>query len=305
MGKPDGLSRRSGKEKSAMDTHFFDKGQLLDLENDDVGEEEDAEDIELEGLDLATWENKNALQVVPKEHRLELLQQHHDSQVAGHWGKQRTQELVSQNFIWDKWLEDVARYVAGCVKCPKSKADRHSRQTKLVPMPTEERPFEEIARDFVGELPESEAFNTILVVTDRFSEVQHYIPAKTTWTAEDVADSYINDMWKQYCLPRHITSNRGAQFASMFLKERNRKLNINLRLSTAYHPQTDGLSKRAVQTLKQYLRICCHNRQNHWRAWLSLAEIANNATATTIHKLSPYRSLCSFDPRTIHFDNDY
>ena len=47
-------------------------------------------------------------------------------------------------------------------------------------MPTGERPFEEIAMDFVGELPKSEGFNAILVVTDRFTKVQHYVPAKTT-----------------------------------------------------------------------------------------------------------------------------
>ena len=117
MGKPDGLSRRSGEEKSGMDAQFFDVGQLLDLENDDVGEEEDAEDVELEGIDVATWEKKNGLWVVRQEHRLEVLQQHHNSPVAGHWGKHRTQELVSQNFMWDKCLEDVARYVAGYVKC--------------------------------------------------------------------------------------------------------------------------------------------------------------------------------------------
>ena len=122
-------------------------------------------------------------------------------------------------------------------------------------MPTGERPFQEIAMDFVGELPESEGFYAILVVTDRFTKVQHYIPAETIWTAEDVGDSNINDIWKLYGLPRHITSDRGPQFASKFLKELNRKLNINLRLSTACHPQTDGLSKQAVQTLKQYLRI--------------------------------------------------
>ena len=110
-------------------------------------------------------------------------------------------------------------------------------------MPTGQRPFEEIAIDFVGELPESESFNAILVVTDRFTKVQHYIPAKTTWTAEDVANSYINDIWKLYGLPRHITSDHGPQFASKFLKELNRKFNINLRLSTAYHAQTDGLSE--------------------------------------------------------------
>ena len=205
MGKPDGLSRRSGEGKSGMDAHFFDKGQLLDLENDDVGEEEDVEDVDLGGIDVATWEKRKGLSVVLQEHRLEVLRQHHDRQVAGHWGRHQTQELVSGNFIWDKCLEDVARYAAGCTKCQKSTADRHSRQTKLVPMPTGQHPFEEIAMDCVGELPESEAFNAILVVTDRFTKVQYHIPAKTTWTAEDVADSYINDIWKLYALPRHIT----------------------------------------------------------------------------------------------------
>ena len=80
------------------------------------------------------------------------------------------------------------------MKCQKSKAEGHSRQTKLVPMPTGERPFKEIAMDFVRELPESEGFNAILVVIDRFAKVQLYIPAETTWTAEDVADSYINNI---------------------------------------------------------------------------------------------------------------
>ena len=170
---------------------------------------------------MATWEKKNGLWVVLQKHRFEVLRHHHDSQVAGHWEKHRTQELVPRNFIWDKWLQDVAGYVAGCVKCPKSKADRHSRQTKLAPMATEEHPFEEIAMDFVGDLPESEGFNAILVVTDRFTKIQHYIPAKTTWIAEDVADSYINDIWKVYSLRRHITLDRGPQFASNFLKEMN------------------------------------------------------------------------------------
>ena len=85
-------------------------------------------------------------------------------------------------------------------------------------MPTGERPFEEIAMDFIRELPESEAFNAILVVTDRFTKVQHYIPAKTTWAEEDVADSYINDIWRLYGLPIDITSDRGPQFTSKFHK---------------------------------------------------------------------------------------
>ena len=66
------------------------------------------------------------------------------------------------------------------LKCQKSKADRHRKQTKLVPMPTGERLFKEKAMDVVGELLESQGFNSILVITDWFTKVQNYIPAKTT-----------------------------------------------------------------------------------------------------------------------------
>jgi len=159
--------------------------------------------------------------------------------------------------------------------------------------------------DFIGELPESEGFNAILVVTDQFTKVQHYTPAKTTWTASDIAAIYINEIWRLYGLPKHITSDRGPQFASKFLKEINKSLGINLCLSTAYHPQTDGLAKRAVQTLKQYLRIYCYDRQHRWRTWLPLTEFAYNTAATSTHKYSPYCGLYGFDPRTIHLSDEH
>ena len=62
-------------------------------------------------------------------------------------------------------------------------------------MPTAARPFEQMAIDFVGELPDSEGFHAILVVTDGFTKVQHYLAAKTTCTAADVANAYINEIW--------------------------------------------------------------------------------------------------------------
>ena len=135
----------------------------------------------------------------------------------------------------------MARNMAGCVKCEKSKVDRHRRQTKLVPIPTEECLFEEVAIDFLRELPESQGFNTILVVTNQCTKVQHYAPAKRTCTAKDITDSYINNIWKLYGLLGHIPSDCGLQFASKFLTELNQKLNINLRLSTTCNPQTDRL----------------------------------------------------------------
>ena len=61
IGKPDGLSRRSEEEESGTDAHLFNEGQLLYLENDDVGEKEDAEDVELQWIDMATWEKETGL----------------------------------------------------------------------------------------------------------------------------------------------------------------------------------------------------------------------------------------------------
>ena len=72
---------------------------------------------------------------MPTEHRLDVIRQCHDSEIAGHWGRQRTQELISRDFTWQGWKDDIAEYVAGCVPCQKSKSDRHAKQTKLVPMP--------------------------------------------------------------------------------------------------------------------------------------------------------------------------
>ena len=79
--------------------------------------------------------------------------------------------------------------------------------------------------------------------------MQYYILAKTTGTAEDVADSYLNNIWKLYGLLTYITLDRGLQFDSKFMKELNQKLYINQRLSTAYYPQRDGLSEQAIQRL--------------------------------------------------------
>ena len=222
----------------------------------------DSPDLDI-GADISSWErNKEGLLIPPNEaSKLEVLRVCHDSGIAGHWGRHRTQEVIFRNFWWAKWQEDIATYVASCQRGQLAKADRHSRAKKLLPMPTGVRPCEEIAMDFLGELPQSDGWNAILVLTDRFTKMQRYIPAKTTWTAEDITNVYITDVWRHYGLPRAVTSDRGPQFASAFLQALNKAWDIWLRLSTAHHPQMDGLSERAIQSLKQYLQIYCHDRQ--------------------------------------------
>ena len=102
MGKPDGLCRRSGQEKSGMDAKLMEEGQLLDQEEDENDNEHNADDIELEGIDVSKCDKRNRVWLVREKHRLKVLRQHHDSQVVGHCGRHRTQVLVSRNFTWDR-----------------------------------------------------------------------------------------------------------------------------------------------------------------------------------------------------------
>ena len=98
MDKADGLSRHLGEKKSGMEMMFFEDGQLLVDEED---KELEVKDIDLQGIDISGWEKKDGLWVVLEVHKIDMLRQHYDSQVVGHWGRHRTQELVSWNFIWE------------------------------------------------------------------------------------------------------------------------------------------------------------------------------------------------------------
>ena len=66
MGKLNGLSRRSGVQESGMDVKFVVQGQLLDLEEYENDNEGNAEDIELEGIDVSQWDKRNGLWLVPE-----------------------------------------------------------------------------------------------------------------------------------------------------------------------------------------------------------------------------------------------
>ena len=92
------------------------------LDQSEAGEQAVPPDVE---LDASFWERTDAGLLIPPDSinlpesgdiypKLEVLRACHDSGMAGHWGRHRTQELVSRNFWWEGWQEDVAAYVAGC-----------------------------------------------------------------------------------------------------------------------------------------------------------------------------------------------
>jgi len=92
----------------------------------------------------------------------------------------------------------------------------------------------------------------------------HFVPTMEKTTAEGLARLFRDNVWWLHGLPESIISDRGPQFAAGLMRELNGLLGILTKLSTAFHPQTDGQTERMNQELEQYLRMFIDHRQEQW-----------------------------------------
>jgi len=145
---------------------------------------------------------------------------------------------------------------------------------KLMPNPIPNAPWTDISVDFITGLPEAQGYDAILVVCDRFTKQVHIIPTTKETNSLGLARLYRDHVWKLHGLPNTVISDRGPQFASGFMKELNKILGIDTKLSTAYHLQTDGQTERMNQELEQYLRMFVDYRQTNCPEWLAIAEFS-------------------------------
>jgi len=117
--------------------------------------------------------------------------------------------------------------------------------------------------DFITDLPLSkwkgQVYDSILVIVDRFTKMSRYIPVRKTINAAELADVFIPNIFKDFGCPRGITLDRGSLFTSNFWGTVMYYLKVQRRLSTAFHPQTDGQTESQNQTLELYLRTYCNS----------------------------------------------
>ena len=222
----------------------------------------------------------------------------HDSKVAGHMGQDKTIEIIKRNFFWpgmDKFIEDLVR---SCESCQRSKAPRHARYGLLSPLELAYAPWQSISMDFIVDLPKSNGHTQIWVIVDRFTKMAHLIPLKDdAKRSKDLAKIFVANIWRLHGLPTDIVSDRDRRFHA-FWAEVCDLLDIRRRMSTAYHPETDGQTERVNQTLEQYLRAFCNFEQDNWSEMLPMAEYAYNNSVTSATAMSPFYANYGYHPRT-------
>jgi transposase InsO family protein len=125
-------------------------------------------------------------------------------------------------------------------------------------------------------------------VVDSVTKLTHFIPTHTTIMAEGATRLYLREVWKHHGTPRVVLSDRGSQFTTRFTRELYKLLGIELAMSTAYHPQTDGQTECVNQELEGYLRIFTSQQQDDWDDLLPLGEFSHNNNVHSSTQQTPF-----------------
>jgi transposase InsO family protein len=182
---------------------------------------------------------------VPRAARQQVMQRAHDQE--GHLGRDKTLDLLRRDFFWPSMAASVAHYLATCPKCQTIKSNTQVSAGPLMPLRVPDRCWEEVSHDLITKLPRTERGHDCLVVmVDRLSKRIILIPAEEKGlTADRYADLFVSNVFRHYGMPRALVSDRDPRFTSHLWRALCRRLGVQLKMSSAHHPETDGQTERA------------------------------------------------------------
>jgi hypothetical protein len=151
--------------------------------------------------------------------------------------------------------------------------------------------------DFIEGLPHSSGMNVIFVVVDKFSKYSHFLALCHPFNAATVAKLFMSTVYKLHGMPTVIISDRDKIFNSQLWQELFNRAGVTLKMSSAYHPQTDGQTERANQCLETFLRCFVHACPKQWFQWLHLAGFWYNTSWHSALGSSPFQVLYGHAPR--------
>ena len=138
-------------------------------------------------------------------------------------------------------------------------------------------------------------YNSILIVVCHIMKYALFIPTRDDTTAADFAELFFEHVECRFGSPRSIVTDRDSRITSDFWREVCEIQMIKRRLSTAYHPQTDGQSEALNRIIEDYLRAYTSEDQTVWAKLLPLAQFAYNNSRNHTTQMSPNRLLHGFD----------
>ena len=180
---------------------------------------------------------------------IELIWEAHNQISLAHPRWDKTYQLLRPRYYQQGMLRDIERFVRNCQPCRRAHVPRDKTPRMLHPLLVPDHPWQHVTMDFKSMPQDKNGYDEVYVIIDRLSKQAISIPYHKTIIAEEMAQLYITYVYRYHGPLETIVLDRGPQFVSQFQIEFYRILGTKLKLSMAFHPQTDG----QMEIMNQYL----------------------------------------------------
>lgn len=195
----------------------------------------------------------------------QILDMCHDHLLSGHQGGDRTYARIKSVAWWPAVRRHCDAYVLSCTACQIAKRRTGKPPGMLQEIEVPRKPWDIVHMDFVTALPPArDNINAVLLVTCRMTKCIVLVPTTSHATAVETAQHFYSYALPRIGLPRIIISDRDPKFESDFWQGLHGLFGTKLAMSTAHHPQTDGLAERAIGSLEEALRTFCAFGSTQW-----------------------------------------
>ena len=256
----------------------WDKRKIKQLENE-------SKSFEVKyGILYKKGNNEKSLRVLKEDEIDTVIFMVHNHPTAGHFGKDATHNKINTRFWWKGMYKDIEDYIKRCDSC--QRRGNKGGTGYLNPIKVG-KPFERIGIDFVGPLERTKNGNKyILVVTDYLTKWPEAIAMKEA-TAENVVEFIYKGIICTHGCPKVILSDRGTHFRNKLVDGLCEKFEIKHKLSSPYHPQTNGLVERFNRTLCESLAKVSE-KENEWDKHIESVLFAYRTMKHNTTKKTPF-----------------
>jgi hypothetical protein len=242
---------------------------------------------------------RKGLLVVPDVDNLrtQLIAEAHVPISSAHPSPGKTIKMIRERYYWSSIRADITRYITNCTACRAAHRPKDKTPGLLHPLPVPQYLWQHICVDFKSFPPDKQGYDNIAVFIDRLSKEAISIPCTKEATAKDLAEMFYTHVYRHHNVPESIVSDRGPQFISAFWNAFCGLIGTKVKLSTAYHPETDGQTEIMNQYIDQRLRPYVNHYQDNWANMLPAMD---NAQLTLPHEsigISPYQLSHGVPPR--------
>ena len=232
---------------------------------------------------------------VPKQIRKQVMQAVHTGVLAAHPGIVRMMDKMKMYVWWPGMHADIVRYVTQCVTCQKVKRTPVSVLPQAVTLAV--RPWQQIGIDAVGPLPKTHRENEYII-----DVVCHFTRFVEGWPAPSIdmisiSKAVIDRVVCRYGLFERMVSDRGSVFVGTLAAHIYKALRIHRVVTTAYHPQSNGMIERFHSTLKTTLKLWSNEVPEEWDILLPFAIFAYNTSYHTTLQEVPHFLCHGYDAR--------